>query len=617
MTIIPFFSGYRRILAGLIATGLVLSPIALPEAQALGVQSASTIEDSDENPTVVITITDATFKADVAVSNFTVTVNRTGLTFANVARDSDTQVTLGFTGVAARGNIDITVLGTSYNESGQTDFSFQLDVRASILASCSVTPTEPCVNAGTAANADGTVRTFQVQRSNASLSGGAYGAFQFLIHNGSNFLTAADGDTFSDVEILYPTSDAIGADFKTASFAMASAADFDFSKSLVTVSGSEFVKWTISFTARMTTNKDGCDRDTNTFGSGANSVCEAENGEYINMVSDSVDIFSPDTIGADSDSDGGFVSWVGSSFSWGSSAAEPFQFQLVGPKFRPTDRSSSSVTTTQSSQVEANAGALKIFLPTALATSLYGVGFDPVLTRKDNISGSVVANALDSADGLVITRPTGGYLLEIASHPFSAPVFAVSTASISPSAPAVYSGPLVTRSSLKQVSSGDVVSISGERLAGITKVSIDGKSADVSKLTATGFDIVLPSGLTAGPKNLMIESNLGNLTFLNAFEVVVTEAKVLAKTTHSWTKKLDGATAKMYAKNIVGAGKVQFMFNGEEIAWVRAEDTADPKLRLVEESNYLVRTVELVEGQKNVLEVYLDGERVRRTAYSR
>ena len=85
-----------------------------------------------------------------------------------------------------------------------------------------------------------------------------------------------------------------------------------------------------------------------------------------------------------------------------------------------------------------------------------------------------------------------------------------------------------------------------------------------------------------------------------------------------WTKNLNDGTVKMYAKNIVGAGKVQFMLNGQEVAWVQAADTADPKLLLAgaEGSAYLVRTVDLVEGQKNVLEIYLDGVRITRTAYS-
>ena len=89
----------------------------------------------------------------------------------------------------------------------------------------------------------------------------------------------------------------------------------------------------------------------------------------------------------------------------------------------------------------------------------------------------------------------------------------------------------------------------------------------------------------------------------------------VGKTT-AWTKLQTDGTAKMYAKNIVGAGKVQFFHNNNEIAWVRAADALNPKLRAANGAFYLVRTVELVAG-KNVLEVYIDGERVRRTAYSK
>jgi len=84
----------------------------------------------------------------------------------------------------------------------------------------------------------------------------------------------------------------------------------------------------------------------------------------------------------------------------------------------------------------------------------------------------------------------------------------------------------------------------------------------------------------------------------------------------SWTKNLNDGTVKMYAKNIVGAGKVQFMLNGEEIAWVRATSAADSKLRNANGASYLVRTIDLVEGQKNVLEILVDGVRSARSAYS-
>jgi len=95
---------------------------------------------------------------------------------------------------------------------------------------------------------------------------------------------------------------------------------------------------------------------------------------------------------------------------------------------------------------------------------------------------------------------------------------------------------------------------------------------------------------------------------------------------NGWTKRMvDAAGAptaevKFYAKNAIGAGKVQFMLNGREIAWVRAIEATDPKLRTVTAGpmagvSYLVRTITLQPG-KNALEIYVDGERVRRVAYT-
>ena len=84
----------------------------------------------------------------------------------------------------------------------------------------------------------------------------------------------------------------------------------------------------------------------------------------------------------------------------------------------------------------------------------------------------------------------------------------------------------------------------------------------------------------------------------------------------SWTKNLNNGSVKMYAKNIVLAGKVQLMLNGKEIAWVRATSAADSKLRTANGASYLVRTIDLVEGQKNVLEIYVDGVRTTRNAYT-
>ena len=123
-------------------------------------------------------------------------------------------------------------------------------------------------------------------------------------------------------------------------------------------------------------------------------------------------------------------------------------------------------------------------------------------------------------------------------------------------------------------------------------------------------------GLTPGNNvDLVINSSYGTLTHQDAFDIPV-QACVDDLITSTWTRNLNNGSVKMHAKNVVGAGKVQMFFNGKEIAWVRAADASDSKLRAAKGFQYLVRTVTLKAGMKNVLEIYVDGERVRRAAYS-
>jgi uncharacterized Zn-binding protein involved in type VI secretion len=76
---------------------------------------------------------------------------------------------------------------------------------------------------------------------------------------------------------------------------------------------------------------------------------------------------------------------------------------------------------------------------------------------------------------------------------------------------------------------------------------------------------------------------------------------------------------KVYAKNVIGAGKVQIKLNGKEIAWSRADSTDSVEgasLLNAGRATYLVRTVDLAAGIKTVIEVFVDGERVTRSAYT-
>jgi hypothetical protein len=83
-----------------------------------------------------------------------------------------------------------------------------------------------------------------------------------------------------------------------------------------------------------------------------------------------------------------------------------------------------------------------------------------------------------------------------------------------------------------------------------------------------------------------------------------------------WAKRISETEAKIYARNPIGAGKVQFFVNGKEVAWIRAENSSDRKLRRAANGFvYLVRTINLEPG-KNRIEIQVDGVRQRFVTYT-
>lgn len=82
-----------------------------------------------------------------------------------------------------------------------------------------------------------------------------------------------------------------------------------------------------------------------------------------------------------------------------------------------------------------------------------------------------------------------------------------------------------------------------------------------------------------------------------------------------FTKKISDTQVKVYAKDIVNIGKVQFFVGDREIAWVRATSADDSKLRTYNGVPYLVRTVTLEPG-KNRIEIKVDGGRAWFATYS-
>lgn len=141
----------------------------------------------------------------------------------------------------------------------------------------------------------------------------------------------------------------------------------------------------------------------------------------------------------------------------------------------------------------------------------------------------------------------------------------------------------------------------------VNSATIGGKSTRIVSNTATSLTLEIPADLAGGRYDVSYTFAGGEVTRQLGATVI----------DHSvWTKRLSDSQAKLYAKNVAGAGKVTFNLNGREIAWVNAVDASDPKLRKANGDHYLVRTVNLKAG-KNVLEIFVDGIRERRTVYTR
>ena len=182
-------------------------------------------------------------------------------------------------------------------------------------------------------------------------------------------------------------------------------------------------------------------------------------------------------------------------------------------------------------------------------------------------------------------------------------------------APAVvqtpYTGPIVQApGALKPVASGSKLVLDGSNLTGVSKVTIDGKDAS-GKLNSEGkLEITVPKGLASGTYDLVITSDSGLLTVQDAIRV--SGSTVSGEEPTPSTRLKEDDTVKVYVFNVVGAGKVQIMHNGIEVAWVNTNDPDDAKIL----NDYLVRTLELLNG-KNIIEIYVNGVRIDRKAYTK
>lgn len=179
--------------------------------------------------------------------------------------------------------------------------------------------------------------------------------------------------------------------------------------------------------------------------------------------------------------------------------------------------------------------------------------------------------------------------------------------------------PVVTPARFGHNAGGDL-QIEGSKLDQVTRAFIAGQEVKVT-FDNGKIKITIPEGLTPGTYSLRLDGGFGSLvlqdylTILGSTTVTGNQDEMRTWTSINTAKD----KVRVIYKNPVGVGKVQFRLNGKELAWARATDATDPKLRSFEvngiEVPYLVRTVELTKGIKNAFEIYVDGVRVWRAAY--
>ena len=142
----------------------------------------------------------------------------------------------------------------------------------------------------------------------------------------------------------------------------------------------------------------------------------------------------------------------------------------------------------------------------------------------------------------------------------------------------------------------------------ITKIVIGGLEVPFSLSGPESVEADL-SELPPGLYDMVIYSTRGRMIWQDAYQVLPLQPTF-------WTVLNEETNeVRLYAKNIVGQGKVQFFVDGVEIAFVDATSSADEKLITNEFGTYLVRTVDATSLVKNRYEIKLNGERVFRTTY--
>ncbi len=210
-----------------------------------------------------------------------------------------------------------------------------------------------------------------------------------------------------------------GTDLSAGAFAVTTAEDFSFSKSIETAGSDSWILFEIDMTFVTSWYREAC-----TFGefdetsgfSQPTPECETPNGSGNDseaLIGQDIAFYTPQTFDGfvNETTDGGYLNYQGTGVSWFTEASN-FQFQLIGPRYASgTDR---------------NSGALQAFLPEAAMRQIFGASFSPAEPTWNPQRKDVTDSGLQTEDlsnSVVTSERNGGLLISLASYEFSAPVF--------------------------------------------------------------------------------------------------------------------------------------------------------------------------------------------------
>lgn len=169
----------------------------------------------------------------------------------------------------------------------------------------------------------------------------------------------------------------------------------------------------------------------------------------------------------------------------------------------------------------------------------------------------------------------------------------------------LYSGPLVSLATPTVAKTGESVTLSGRGLGTVSKLSIDGMDLEIEEKSTGQIRFKLPKGLKPGLKDLVVTSENGRLTSQGLLTVVEKPSTTI--------KAIGRSRVLIEIKNPVGLGRVQVMVNGRQFSAFTA-DTSDHKA--LKDGRYSA-SIPLSKNRKNTVEIWVNGERVRKVSYTR